>query len=122
MGGLQGLLPALAEHRRQLTVPAPEELRRRPRQPQPLPVLPPPEMPPPRHVQRRSVAFLCHHFHFHFHFHLTFPRTKQKTPFSRCSESYSKSCSKYSDDTRKWTRRGRVLETRRSKDTREIPE
>ena len=51
--GLQGLLPAQPELRGELPVPAPEELRRRPGQQEPLPVLPPPEMPLARHVQRR---------------------------------------------------------------------
>ena len=50
---MQRILPAVAELRRQLPVPATKELRRRPRQPQPMPVLPSPEMSGPRNVQRR---------------------------------------------------------------------
>ena len=51
--GVQGFLPAQPELRGELPVPAPEELRRRQGQQEPVPVLPTAEVPLPRHVTRR---------------------------------------------------------------------
>lgn len=52
--GLQGVLPPVAVLGGELPVPPPEELRRGPRQPKPLPVLPPSEVSRLRHVQGRG--------------------------------------------------------------------
>ena len=51
--GLQGLLPPQPELRGELPVPEAEELRRRPRQQEQVPVLQAAEVPQPRHVERR---------------------------------------------------------------------
>ena len=48
--GLQGILPAVAIVRGQLSVPAQQELRGGPRKQKPVPVLPAPEMPAAGHV------------------------------------------------------------------------
>jgi len=48
--GLQGVLPAVAVVRGQLSVPAQQELRGGPRKQEPVPVLPAPEMPAAGHV------------------------------------------------------------------------
>ncbi|PSN51466.1 hypothetical protein C0J52_00728 [Blattella germanica] len=54
---IRGLLPPLPELRRQLPVPTQQELRRGPRQQEPMPVLPPPEMPAPGHTHVLCFAF-----------------------------------------------------------------